>query len=166
MRRATAFTLLELLAVTAVMTLIVTTVGLRYAESVRRGSDQGVLEEAAWLERTTRRAAIQTGRPQTLIFGLDDQSIARSSDQGGGVLVRLPDSIRMDELLTPDRQYRREPARIEIGPLGRSPTYAVRWVADDGEESWMLVVGMTGEVRWMKSESDVRALMKLLRDRL
>lgn len=167
MIRPRAFTLVELLAVTAIMALLATAVGLRYAGSLRRGNFQSALEELAFLDRTTRRAALESAQPQVLYFDLFRQSIHRVSAQSGsGPAMELPPTVRIERALTLDRESTGETLQIGVGVTGRSGTYALHLTGPERASQWMLVIGMTGEIRFFDEEEDVRSLIRLTRQQL
>ncbi|MDB5296724.1 MAG: hypothetical protein JWO31_2707 [Phycisphaerales bacterium] len=181
---AQAFTLIEMVAVLALAALLATaaTVSLK---GTRRDA---AVDDAAgrWraYDAAARDLARQSGRPVTLRIragggGTGDAGpVARRLDADGradlGPPVDLPggpDGVRVDRVLTPP--VGADPGAgvsagsggavdVPVSARGFGPSYAVRLAGPGGRTRWLLVAGLTGEVRTVPDEQYVRNTFRLL----
>lgn len=188
MRRA-AFTLIEVMAVVALLGLLAGATVWLMADDARRASRAEAAATIAHADRTTRLAARRLGAPCVLRCDLDAQRLRRvvggpRDEQDPSHAVELPVGYRIARITLPSvpgcspRARGVEPrfdtgsgvVDIPYSTAGRSPTYAVR-IDFEGDQSrrsdedagrWLLVAGLTGQVMVVNDEEEVDNLFRTL----
>jgi prepilin-type N-terminal cleavage/methylation domain-containing protein len=182
MRRG-AFTLIEIMAVLALMGLLATATAWSLAEDARRSTRAGVVGQIIHADRMTRIAAQSLGKPCVLRFDLDEQRVWRTAaadGQGSAAAhaLRIPDGYRIDRIMTssspasPGDAGSAAAAGVCDGGIvdiaystgGRSASYALRLVSDgaDGAKSWLVFSGLTGQAVQDQNEDQVDNLFAML----
>lgn len=189
--RSTAFTLVELMAVVALMGLLATAVAWSMAQDTRRATLDGVIARVAQADALARIAARRGGIGQTLRFELDAGRIQRFTLDGGaavaaGPRVNIPDGYRLDGVIVgPGVTAPGAPAplpveygRVEVnfGSDGLAPTYALRLRFQPLEPSprpepsafanngtlWLVFAGLTGQVTLIDDTQQIDNLFAAL----
>ncbi len=188
MRRG-AFTLIEVMAVVALLGLLAGATVWLMADDARRASRAEAVARLAHADRTTRLAAQRLGRPCVLRCDLAAQRLRRVADTAEGEeavahAVELPVGYRIARITLPSAPGRSPRARgteighdVESGTVdipystaGRSPSYAVRidFEGDpsrrphEGPGGWLVVAGLTGQVMVVSNEKEVDNLFRTL----
>lgn len=160
-----AFTLLELLIVLALIALISATVMLRLMGPHQAAVARQAVEQWTTLDRQVRHQSNRFRRPAALTFRLQESSINRRTlgSRRDDAVVELAGGVRIDRFLgvtSGDVRRRREVA-IRFNSRGQTNTYAVRLAGPGQLESWLLVLGLTGEVHLGLSEDEVHEALRL-----
>lgn len=150
-----AFTLVEILAVVAVISLTAGLAAYTLNRTARPGDDA-----RAWVDRLIRldgwgrAAARHSGLPVELMVRRDGVVFA---SEGQKRREEVPPGVRIDEVRflpsgsPADRQ-------MSILPTGRSPNYALRIRSKSGS-IWLVVFGATGQVIVEKNDADARDIL-------
>ena len=158
-----AFTLIEILAVVVILGLIAGAVSITLAASAQKATFTGVIEQVAWLDRTTRRYCVQHGQSARLTFDTFTQIISRPAKDDAYTSTLRLSAARLDRVRTLGSLAGDEEGAITITPAGRSATYALRFVGPTGQVSWLVILGLTGEVVHMDSDGDLDAFFDAMR---
>jgi prepilin-type N-terminal cleavage/methylation domain-containing protein len=160
-----AFTLIEVLAVVALMGLLAGATVWSLAEDVRRSSRAEIVGRIINADHAARLAGQRLGEPCSLLFDLRTQSVQRvmGSEDGSRqttTVLKLPSGYRIDCIILPAAPgASRGPvvvqdpgeARIPFSTGGRSAAYAVRLASRndaDGKirQEWLAFAGLTGQM--------------------
>jgi len=186
MRRG-AFTLVEMLAVMAVIGLLAGAVTWLSAGQVGRADGREAVSRIIHADRMARIEALRLGRPCVLRFGLDAQTvIAVSEDRRGGETARrraaLPANCRVQHVWVArcasgsdgDGPYIEKHtglavADVRFSTAGRSATYAVKLAfgpGGSGENAggldgavWIVFCGITGQATCMNDDVETEKLL-------
>jgi prepilin-type N-terminal cleavage/methylation domain-containing protein len=191
--RRRAFTLIEVMAVVMILGLLVGATVWLMVDDARRASRADAVGRLAQADRLARLAAKRLGAPCVLRCDLDAQRVRRIVRAEGGReevshAVRLPPGCRIAEITLPEGPRRSTRARrtragrtvdagavdIAYSTAGRSPTYALRLVCEDGRgrrtdaegeehaDGWLVVAGLTGQVMVVQDEEEIDNLFRTL----
>jgi prepilin-type N-terminal cleavage/methylation domain-containing protein len=170
--RRSAFTLLEVMAVVALLGLLAGAVAWSLAGAARRGARADAVGQIAHADRRARLAARRLGKPCVLRFDLKHQRVRRLDEGQGGRreeahALRLSKGYRIDRIVIPSRSGTKTVAcgllDVAYAPGGRSISYAVRLVrVDSAEAVWLVLCGLTGQVVRHHDESEVYNLFAAL----
>jgi prepilin-type N-terminal cleavage/methylation domain-containing protein len=165
-----AFTLIEVLAVVALMGLLAGATVWSLAEDVRRSSHAEIVGRIINADHAARLAGQRLGEPCSLLFDLRTQSVRRviGNEEGGRqtrTVLKLPPGYRIDCIVLPAAPgASRGPvvvqdsgeARIPFSTGGRSAAYALRLVSRDDSpggnadgkvrQEWLVFAGLTGQM--------------------
>lgn len=169
------FTLIELVAVIALIGLIVGATAWSMTGRVRGSTRANVVSRLAFADRMARLAAQRLGRPGSLRFDLAEQRVSRSMDGDGRSELHslpLPRGVRIERVMVAGREVsadtRDAVVTIPMSSGGRSATYAVRILFADADPQaadglgprggWIVFAGLTGQVTLVSDDSDVENL--------
>lgn len=152
-----AFTLIEVLAVVALMALLAGATVYAMAEDVRRSSREEVVGRLAHADHMARLAAERLGEPVTLRFDLRGQRALRVvGGEGSGrqtsTVLALPPGYRIDRIVMAAAVVDSGDATVAFSTGGRSASYGVCLISrDDGAEGktrqdWFVFAGLTGQM--------------------
>ncbi len=152
--RSSAFSLVELVVVLAIVAVLAGGVMLSVRTHVARARLMAACRLLAAWDAQTRQAARAADRPLLL-------SIASSGT------VRLPGrkprhlghGIVADRLWTGKQATRRGTLKVVIATTGQSDTYAVRLTSGGHVSRWIVVLGGSGQVLELEDVRDVQALL-------
>jgi type II secretory pathway pseudopilin PulG len=186
--RRAAFTLIEVLAIVALLGLLVGATVWLMADDARRASRADALGQIAHADRTARLAAQRLGRPCVLRCDLDAQRLRRvvhdTGEEAVSHTVDLPQGFRIARITLPaapgrsPRTRRRQAGRdidagvvdIAYSTAGRSTSYALRLVFEGGRGrrsdkdlgGWLVVAGLTGQIMVVQDAEEVDNLFETL----
>jgi prepilin-type N-terminal cleavage/methylation domain-containing protein len=175
MRRG-AFTLIEVMAVVALLALAAGAVTWSFVDEVRRSSRTAACNQIMRADRMARLAGQRLGRQCVLRFDLAGQRVFRvlkgEGCQEDSHAVRLSSGCRLDRLTVADDSARgaangsATPADSGVVDIaystgGRSASYAVRLTGKDWS-GWLVFAGLTGQVTLIEHEEEVQNLFTLL----
>jgi len=166
------FTLVEVMAVVALMAILAGGVAWAMTGEIRRASREDVVVKLAHADALTRLAARRLGRSRVLAFDLDRGTLThgrhadRTAGSGGGDEAPPPRTVtlapghRLEQIaLTRAGRVRRFDAgvvELTVSAAGHSATYALRLAPSGrGRERpdrapepgpWLVVAGLTGQV--------------------
>lgn len=181
--RRPAFTLLEVMAVVALMGLLACGAVWLLASDAQQASQADVIRRITAADRMARMAAQHSGKTCVLRIDLEQQRLCRVEGDGeaghaSAKAVQLPAGYRIDRIvvasLDPEGPAGR---RVESGAVdiaystrGRSVTYAVRLLctnaaASEGSQGdwgrggkWLVLAGLTGQPVVVDDEDEVDKL--------
>jgi prepilin-type N-terminal cleavage/methylation domain-containing protein len=157
-----AFSLIEVTLVVLILAITAGAVALGVRSPIHRlGLDQCVDEIVAF-DRLTRVYAREQDRPVRLMVDLDGGQFRRTDERAveelGQALV-LPSGYRVARLLLLDRTIGSGGVALSYSALGLAPTYAILVEGPGGRRRWMLVAGLTGQVRECGDEEEVSNIL-------
>lgn len=170
--RRPGFTLLELMAVVALLGLTAAATAWSLADEARQSRWVKVVGDIAQVDRMARLSARRQGRPCIIRLDLDRQSLWRVSSNDYGQeashTVALGQPVRMDRVRLPSPDgggawVDRQSGQVEIAcsRAGQSVTYAVRLVAGEGsapergQAGWLVFAGLSGQVTQVENEDEL-----------
>ncbi|WP_428940622.1 pilus assembly FimT family protein [Fontivita pretiosa] len=165
-----AFTLLELLAVILIGGLLAAAVVLRLGPQLAQARLAGVLQQLEDADRLARASAAESGEPCEMVFDLTEGRVWRREQGRVGKLasLRLPRGFAIAQMRTARSSHHGGEVAVQIRPDGRSDSYAL-CVGRAGEEgrrerqsSWLVFAGLSGQVKRLSDERDVRDIFGLL----
>jgi prepilin-type N-terminal cleavage/methylation domain-containing protein len=176
MRRG-GFTLIEVMAVVALLGLLAGAVAWSMAADARRSSQTAAVMQVAHADRMARLAAGCLGRACVLQFDLHRGRMVRFDGTGRerqeSHSLYLPTGWRIERMVLPAERMRGSglswPAggrTIDGGEVdvafsydGRSPSYALL-LADEGDDGrvWLVFSGLTGQMIQCEDENEVHNL--------
>jgi prepilin-type N-terminal cleavage/methylation domain-containing protein len=153
------FTLVEILAVLAILAMFVTLVTVNYQAPLLDARLQNAFERMEGLDRTLRLVAQNQGRPIKLRIDLAHGELAAECGSGGGDFnetYTLPAGIRLEQLCVDQERIDGDEATILFSSAGTSATYAIGLTIPDGRCRWLLVVGATGQTVQVNGDDDLK----------
>lgn len=165
-RRRPGFTLVELLVVIAIIGLIAGTVAVRTGGVTRQARLEWSIGRLIQLDGELRSFAKSRGRNVTLEYELGSNRVQRVYGNSSAEITSLilGENIHLHRLILPTRETSSGRGIIEYSPEGISPTYAVeiRSSGNAKQSTWLIFVGMTGQVERSEQESEVVRLVRTL----
>ena len=159
------FSLLELVAVTALLALIVAAVAIRLHGPQQQAQMQDVVSQIAAYDRLTRSIAEQKDRSLVLVIDLTAGKLRRLDGQepAGGEMT-LPAGYRIDSARVGQDRFSGGSVPITFGPMGISNSYALLVTAPSGQQRWLLLAGLSGQITVIETakDSDAKAVADIL----
>ncbi len=163
------FTLIEVMAVCAIMGILAGAAAWSLAADTRAASTRDVLDRVVHADRMTRLAAQRLGRPCTLRIDLHAQTLRRivspdKADQAMAHAVRLPPSVRVDRVLQPrDPVTATDGGAVDVAysTAGRSESFALR-LTQSQSSRWIVFNGLSGQTVTLDDEDHAYRIMALL----
>lgn len=163
--RRRAFSLIEVTLVILILAITAGAVALGIRSPIHRMGLAQCVDEIALFDRLTRTYAREQDRPVRLMVDLDGGRLRRTDEQAvqelGQALV-LPSGYRLARLLVADRTIGSGGASLTVSALGLGPTYALLVEGPGSRRQWILVAGLTGQVRECGSDEEVRSILEAL----
>ena len=187
-----AFTLIEVMAVVALIGLLAAATAWSLAGDAQRATRADVLDRLIHADASARLAAQRLG-PSTLNIDLDTQQLWVVSPGSGadepqaGHRLKLPRGHRIEHvfILAAPKPTSNKPPRervvvdrgvveIPVSPEGLSRTYAIEWTGPAPEDTnsnarrsglqttWLVFAGMTGQVTQHDDEQAIDKLFAAL----
>lgn len=163
-RAQPGFTLIETLAVLALLGLLATVVTVSLAGPRSAARIGAVVADLGACDRTVRERARGSNRPVRLRIDLDGGTVWRAEALGGdggdggdgganggrrnaaeALLLRLPAGYRFAGVVTPAGRTSAGTVEVACSGAGLSPSYAVH-LSCPGQDRWVLVAGLSGQV--------------------
>jgi len=172
-----AFTLVEVLAVVAVLALLAGAVAWSAAGDMRRVTRRETIGRIAHADHLARVEAVRLGRPVALRFDFNDQRIdvVGSSRDGRRTAsereVALAANCRIERvwIAGDEDNVDSTAADVAFSITGRSPTYAVKLsFASDGSDdqtggtTWAVFCGLTGQATCIDDDEEIENLFATL----
>lgn len=161
------FTLLELLAAVVLAALLATATSLSIAGATRVSRVEDAIEQMRALDRMTRAMARGTGKPLQLLIDIDAQrikSVERDTQNAVGRELHFGDGIKIEEFCRSGKTLPAGTMGIPVSNRGLSATYAIR-LASEGRSTWVLVLGLTGQMIELSDEPQVKQILSALAQR-
>jgi len=166
--RRSSFTLVEIMAVVALIGLIAGATAWSLVDDVKRRSMANVVGQIAHADHVTRLAAQRFGAPCVLRFDLTAQTVQRVMETSQRVdaashALNLPVGFRVDRIIVAPSQHDRRSDTVDVkySTGGRSASYAVR-VASSDDATWMVFSGLTGQMIQINDEDELENLFATL----
>lgn len=173
--RSAAFTLMEVMAVVALLGLLAGATAWSLAGEARRQTREELIARIVQSDLNCRVAATRTGQSHDLVFDLDEQVIWRrgpeqNESENGSHRMKIAGDYRIDRVLTSDVAQGSSPGKgddsfvhidagdlaIVCGPAGCTTSYAMRIVHEPtGESIWLLMAGLTGQSLLINHENEI-----------
>jgi prepilin-type N-terminal cleavage/methylation domain-containing protein len=165
-RRRSGFTLVELLVVIAIIGLIAGTVAVRTAGVTRQARLEWSIGRLMQLDGELRSFSQSRGRRVSLEYELGSNQVRRvyGNSASERTSLSLGENLHLHRLIFPTRETSSGRGIIEYSPEGISPTYAVelRSTGTATQSTWLIFVGMTGQVERSEQEREVVRLVRTL----
>jgi len=157
-RLSTGFSLVELIAVLAIVSLLAATATLVVRLPLAKSRQQYVLSQVATLDAMGRSRSVR-GTEVELTFDLRDQTIGLTGADGlvgQAIVVGKAASLRrvLGAKRTSDGAF-----AVRYDRFGTSCSYAIELGRQGNQSRWMLVLGMTGQVYENLDETKVREII-------
>lgn len=172
MRRANAFTLVELTLTLTILGIAAATVAFRVQGSLQRNQFARLKQAICSYEWNTRHAASQQDRPMTLLFDLSQQQIIRipSSEEPRNRYneeevppLNIPKGFSISKVLSNQMECSEGKATIPCSRQGLTPTYALQITAPDQHQYWFLWAGLSGQcLVYYEDETPVQKIFEAL----
>jgi prepilin-type N-terminal cleavage/methylation domain-containing protein len=156
-----AFTLIETLAVIALLAVITAAVAVSLSGARRAADLDGVAERFIAIDRGTRDMARRFGTRPALRFELNGGTVRRLHDAGADETRITPlalDGARVARLIVRDESIGYGEAAVPFSDGGRSPSYAVLLVNKAGQR-WVAFAGLTGQAVALNDERQVQDIL-------
>ena len=151
-----AFTMLELIAVLIVLGLISAIVMISVVGHLDQSELVRISQLIADADRKEREAARQSPIPGGLIIEKSKRSLRYSSSVR---TIDLGSNVRLAEVILSSTAFGND--RVLFSQSGQSSTYAIRLESKRGASTWVLIVGMTGQVLFSDNSDEVRLLLAM-----
>jgi prepilin-type N-terminal cleavage/methylation domain-containing protein len=161
--RRRGFTLIETMIAVIILGLLTGAVVLSFAGPVGRARLAEGVEQVTYVDVSTRELARRTGRAMEVRIDLSEGVLERR-EGARGVTFRTSVPVRVERVRTVERREESGEVRMPVSGLGLSPTYAVKLVGPEGVR-WVVVAGLSGEVRVMTDDAQVDSIFAALSPR-
>ena len=162
-----AFSVLEVLVVVALISVVMGVVILRLSGPHHQAIAQHAAGKWILMDQQMRHRSQQLRRPGSLTFEMDGRLLSRTSDSQGDSqtsVVELPAGVSVDKHHSASRLHdddQRDHRVIRYSSLGQTDTYAVRLAGPGKIHTWLLFLGITGEVKRGCTEEEVFDILHL-----
>jgi prepilin-type N-terminal cleavage/methylation domain-containing protein len=156
-----AFTLIETLAVIALLAVLTAAVAVSLSGARRSADLDGVAEHFIALDRGTRELARRFGKRPSLRFELNGGTLSRVDGADAGENRTTPLAVggaRVAKLIIRDESIGYGEATVRFSDGGRSPSYAVLLNNETGQR-WVAFAGLTGQALVLGDERQVRNIL-------
>jgi prepilin-type N-terminal cleavage/methylation domain-containing protein len=156
-----AFTLIETLAVIALLAVITAAAAVSLSGARRAADLDGVADRFIAIDRATREMARRLGTRPTLRFELNGGTVRRLHDVGAAESRATPislDGARVARLIVRGESIGHGEAAVPFSDGGRSPSYAVLLVNGAGQR-WVAFAGLTGQAVALNDERQVQDIL-------
>jgi prepilin-type N-terminal cleavage/methylation domain-containing protein len=158
-RRRNAFTLIETLAVIALMAVLAAAVTVSLAGAARAARVEDVAERFVAFDRSTRDVARQFGRTPALRFDLNRGTVHRLDGEREPAPLHLGgDGVRVTRVICRGRDSGSGEVLVRCSAMGQTPSYAVRLTGRSGE-CWVAFAGLTGQALVVRDEREVQDIL-------
>ena len=151
-RRRRAFTLVEFVAVLALMAALSGVAAVSLAAFARAHATGDAVDRLRAADAAARHRAETSGRSITLRIDMAAGRLALRDGRDVTTLATLPGGVSIGETATP--AGREAYGRVDLpfaGGTGFSPTYALR-LDGGGDRRWLVVAGLTGQTKEVADE--------------
>jgi prepilin-type N-terminal cleavage/methylation domain-containing protein len=167
MRRA--FTLLEMLVTVALAAVVASVAAVSFAGTHRAARSADVADQVAHYDRLAREWSRRFGRPGQLAFDLDQGVMARGpasenagKDENPPAELRLPGGFHIARVVSSRVSASSGRVSLPCSTRGQTPSYAVSISGPKSEVQWIIVAGLTGNVRPAQDETEVEDIFKTM----
>ena len=160
-RRSIGFTLIEVVAVIAIMGLLVVAVSIHVPNWFSSAGLNSVIDQLVYLDRLARERAKRSGEPVVLVFDLESGEWRREQQKGSTVRAhrfQLPRGYSVEQVQTVYEHVESGEAMISCSVRGHTPTYALLLTGPSDRRRWMVVMGITGQAVELDHDQEVNDL--------
>jgi prepilin-type N-terminal cleavage/methylation domain-containing protein len=160
-RDSSAFTLIETLAVLALLAILTTAVAVSLKSATRAADMDDVVGRLVTADRNTREIARRFGRRPELRFELNQGAVTRIDDVDSSGTRATPLALggaRDTKLLIRGESIGYGEVSIAFSDAGRSPSYAVLLSGKAGQR-WVAFAGLTGQAVVLGDERQVQDIL-------
>lgn len=179
MRRG--FTLMELLAVVAVLGLIAGATAWSMADQVRQGSMADLIAKFRHVDEFARHAARRIEGDWTLNIDVSEQSMWRQRQHDGsterGPVFKLPGEFAIGSILvasggqsggsdsarTRYREHSGGRVELKVDRNGSTASYAVELKGPENQRRWLLIAGLSGQLIEYDNDQPIKDIFAALR---
>ena len=154
---ARAFTLIETLAVIALLAILTAAAVVSLSGTRRAARAEDAIERLMAFDRTTRDAARRVGRASGLRFELNRARVGRTNAEGEPTPLAL-EGARVTRVIVRGESIGYGEVVVPFSDRGQSPSYAVLLSAQAGER-WVAFAGLTGQAFVVSDERDVQEIL-------
>jgi prepilin-type N-terminal cleavage/methylation domain-containing protein len=156
-----AFTLIETLAVLALLALLTAAVAVSLKGAARAADMDDVLERFITADRNTREIARRFGRRPEFRFDLNQGTVSRFDNLDSSESRATPIPVggaRVAKLIVRGESIGYGEQSIAFSAGGRSPSYAVLLSGKAGQR-WVAFAGLTGQAVVLRDERQVQDIL-------
>lgn len=160
-----AFSLLELLLVVAIIGLLAAAAVLTLLGPLRSATTEDLLQQLKELDRTGRRAAVQSGRPAQLVVDLNQGRFLLGVPEGSmdqQVVVEVARSHQLVRVQIGDEVHESGEIVVSISPGGRSSSYLLEVRDEQGLRRLLLFAGLSGQASIITDEQEELSILAML----
>lgn len=159
-----AFSLIELLAVLALVAILSATVVVRLSGPIQHAKFGHALEELAHADRTIRQHCRRFNHTADLYVegdkGLLKCGLSDRSKAGQESRWLLGSAVRVDRVVTVASKNNSASVPIHFAVDGTSETYAVHLTTSNGLQEWIIFAGVTGQWTRINEERQIDELFQ------
>ncbi len=161
------FSLIEMLAVLLILALIAGSVAVSLGGAAQRARLEDAVSRFEFYERSTRERAQSKSEPLQLVYKLKSGYVERVTDSTqklSGQQLGLPPGFTIDQVWTRQERIIEGEVGMLYGSNGCAATYAVMISGLDRQSTWIVVVGLSGQVLETDDVDKVRAILGTVSD--
>lgn len=162
-RRRSAFTIVELAAVMALLAILTSAVAMTLRPSLDQARQNAFVRRIGALDSRLRDQARRQNRLLVLAIDIEEGEVFHEDSDGKTRAIRLGNSVRIDQFRMADKSVDAGQVRISISPLGRSDSYALRLRGSSGRKQWLVVFGLTGQTLTFDEDLDADEALSIAR---
>jgi prepilin-type N-terminal cleavage/methylation domain-containing protein len=160
MRGHRAFTLIETLAVIALLAILTAAAAVSLSGTRRAARAEDAADRLMAFDRATRDAARRVGRSSALRFELNRGRISRTDGDATPTPLAL-DGARVTRVIVRGESFGYGEVVVPFSDRGQSPSYAVLLAGQGGQggQRWVAFAGLTGQTFVLNDERDVQDIL-------
>ncbi len=158
LRRASGFTLVELLVTLLLAALLATGTTLSVRAVLRDARLRDAVGRTIAFDALARDRARRLGQPLQLAFSAGTDHAARlsaASGEAAGADLQLPPGVLIERVMTPGDSADRAEVRLPCSPAGLTPSYAVLLSGGGDRRRWIVLAGMTGRTYVTQDDAEI-----------
>lgn len=166
-RRERGFSLIEMLAVLLILALIAGTVAISLGGAAQRARLEDAVSRFTHYERSTRERAQAQGESLQLVFELKTGRVERvteNSQKVNGRPLDLPQGFEIQQMWTREERILDGEVGMLYGSNGCTASYAVMISGLDGQATWIVVAGLSGQFLEADNVEEVQAILGTVSD--
>jgi prepilin-type N-terminal cleavage/methylation domain-containing protein len=165
MQKQSAFTLLELMAVMALMAILAGSVALSLKTPYQAAKFENAVERVIFMDRELRDHAMRYAASAEMRIELGNSTIISCVEPNKRETVMpkftLGNGIQVEQVAFGKKRIDSGCAEIGFTEKGRSPTYAMRF-SGGGKRQWLVFLGITGQVLRINDEKEFEATIQVM----
>jgi len=156
------FTLVELVAVVVLLGILSGTVMWSLSGHVHRSRLVQAADRIEALDRRARSRARRTAQPVRIVWD-ENEHTAHIEPVSSGQENRTPHQVRLGQQVEMDvfapRQQPDRSRDILISPLGQSASYALKLIAPNDAQLWIVTLGLSGQQLRYETREEAYAVL-------